>query len=238
MIADYDLTPRPLPPIPDNPPPHEGALFSLPYVVQPPDLVLVELLDGLPGRPISGERLVRPDGSISLGWYGDVDVKGLTVPQIKVAIIKHLREFLTDEQLGLVVNEQAESETPQPERPPVPPLPENAKPFDRYEPPKAIKKTSSTTARKPRTGRTDVRPAPHHVARRRVPVRSVTVRGPSQEPAAQPATPAAPRQINIPAGASGRITITIDLGGPARPAAEQGPASCDRTGNRQKTKSR
>src|SRR5262249_34228226 len=35
------------------------------YVVEPPDLLLVEVLEALPGRPISGERLVRPDGSIS-----------------------------------------------------------------------------------------------------------------------------------------------------------------------------
>ena len=45
MIADYDLTPHPSPTIPDNPPPREGALFNLPYVVEPPDLILVEVLE-------------------------------------------------------------------------------------------------------------------------------------------------------------------------------------------------
>ena len=64
MLAEYDLKPHPLPSIPDDPPPHEGAMISLPYVVEPPDLVLVEVLEALPGRPISGERLVRPDGKI------------------------------------------------------------------------------------------------------------------------------------------------------------------------------
>ncbi len=49
------------------------------YVVEPPDLVLVEVLEALPGRPISGERLVRPDGKITLGFYGDVYVAGLTL---------------------------------------------------------------------------------------------------------------------------------------------------------------
>ena len=78
MIADYDLTPHPLVAIPDNPPPHEGAMISLPLVVEPPDLVVVEVLEALPGRPISGERLVRPDGTISLGFYGEVPVRGLT----------------------------------------------------------------------------------------------------------------------------------------------------------------
>lgn len=101
MIAACDLTPHPLAPIPDNPPPHEGAMIGLAHVVEPPDLVLVEVLEALPGRPISGERLVRSDGKISLGFYGDVEVAGLTVPQAKVAVIKHLRVFLTDDALGL-----------------------------------------------------------------------------------------------------------------------------------------
>jgi polysaccharide export outer membrane protein len=45
-----------------------------PYVIEPPDILLVEVLEALPGRPIFGERLVRPDGTISLGFYGDVYV--------------------------------------------------------------------------------------------------------------------------------------------------------------------
>lgn len=101
MIAEYDLKPHPLPSIPDNPPPHERAMISLPHLVEPPDLILVEVLEALPGRPISGERLVRPDGKISLGFYGDIEVRGLTLEQVKVAIVKHLRKFLDDETLGL-----------------------------------------------------------------------------------------------------------------------------------------
>ena len=101
MIASYDLKPHPLLPIPDNPPPHEGAMIGIPYVVEPPDLLLVEVLEALPGQPISGERLVRPDGTISLGFYGEVPVRGLTLDQVKVAIIKHLRGFMTDYSLGL-----------------------------------------------------------------------------------------------------------------------------------------
>ena len=72
------------------------------YVVEPPDLLLVEVLEALPGRPISGERLVRPDGKISLGFYGDVYVAGLTLPEVKEKIILRLQTFLTDDGLGLV----------------------------------------------------------------------------------------------------------------------------------------
>src|SRR4051812_3154481 len=59
--------------------PREFSKVSMPeYVVEPPDLILVEVLEALPGRPISGERLVRPDGKISLGFYGELYVAGLT----------------------------------------------------------------------------------------------------------------------------------------------------------------
>src|SRR5947209_13188541 len=82
--------------------PREFRKVSLPdYVVEPPDLLLVEVLEALPGRPISGERLVRPDGKISLGFYGDVYVAGLTTTEIKEKIVLHLRQFLPDDTLGL-----------------------------------------------------------------------------------------------------------------------------------------
>ncbi len=83
--------------------PREFDKVSMPdYVLESPDLILVEVLEALPGRPISGERLVRPDGKITLGFYGDVYVAGLTIPEVKEKIILHLRKFLTDEALGLV----------------------------------------------------------------------------------------------------------------------------------------
>jgi len=81
----------------------EGRTRSLPnYIVEPPDIIIVEVLEALPGRPITGERLVRPDGKISLGFYGDVYVAGLTTDQIKEKVVAHLRQFLPDEALGLV----------------------------------------------------------------------------------------------------------------------------------------
>jgi polysaccharide biosynthesis/export protein len=83
--------------------PIETNKSSMPdYVVEPPDLILVEVLEALPGRQIQGERLVRPDGTISLQWYGEVYVAGLTIDQIKEKVVLHLRKYLTDETLGLV----------------------------------------------------------------------------------------------------------------------------------------
>ena len=83
--------------------PREFNQIAMPdYVVEPPDRIAVEVLKALPdGQPITGERLVRPDGKISLGYYGQVHVAGLTTTQIKEKIVLHLRKFLDNSTLGL-----------------------------------------------------------------------------------------------------------------------------------------
>ena len=82
--------------------PTEFKKVSMPdYVVEPPDLILGEVLEALEGRPISGERLVRPDGKITLGFYGEVYVAGLTIPEVKEKIVLHLKKYLNDNILGL-----------------------------------------------------------------------------------------------------------------------------------------
>ena len=80
------------------------------YVVDPPDVLLVEVLDAIPGRPISGERLVRPDGTISLGFYGDIYVAGLKVPQVKERVVRHLQKYLDDRSLGIIEIDNATGE--------------------------------------------------------------------------------------------------------------------------------
>jgi polysaccharide biosynthesis/export protein len=80
------------------------------YVVEPPDVLRIQVLEALPGRPISGERVVRPDGRISLEFYGDLYVAGLTVPEIKKKLILHLRTYLHDEQLGLIKGDDVTGE--------------------------------------------------------------------------------------------------------------------------------
>lgn len=80
----------------------ELSKVTLPtHVIEPPDILIVEVLEALPGRPIEGEHLVRPDGTISLGFYGDVYVTGMTLTEAKEKIIIHLRKHLNDEVLGL-----------------------------------------------------------------------------------------------------------------------------------------
>ncbi len=92
----------------------QPALHVLPeHVIEPPDMLVVEVLEALPGRPISGERLVRPDGKITLGYYGEVYVAGLTISEAKAKIVEHLRKFINDEMLGLYVYDP---ETNEPKR--------------------------------------------------------------------------------------------------------------------------
>lgn len=51
----------------DLPAPNKGDGTD-PPVVKPGQVLAVEVLEALPGRPIAGDRVVRPDGTISLGF--------------------------------------------------------------------------------------------------------------------------------------------------------------------------
>jgi protein involved in polysaccharide export with SLBB domain len=220
MLEAYDLKPRPLAPIPDQPPPHEGAMIGLPYIVEPPDNIMVEVLEALPGRPVSGERLVRPDGTVDLGFYGPVHVKGLTLEQVKVAIIKHLRPYLSDENLGLHAP-LADSPNAAParkvERPPLPSLPPKENfPLDELD---DSKKRSSRLEPSLKG-----RPAIHRSASREalgnmIPLRQTTGRGPRSPVPNQEAPMLAPNQITVPVGGGGGVTITIQVDGQNRGAA-------------------
>jgi Polysaccharide biosynthesis/export protein len=85
-----------------------------PYEIGPGDILLIEVMGGLPKRPITGERTVHSDGEVDLGHYGRVYVAGLTMVETKEKIVLHLRTYLSDEQLGLV--EFSDSEPPVPVR--------------------------------------------------------------------------------------------------------------------------
>jgi protein involved in polysaccharide export with SLBB domain len=203
ILDEFDLKPHPLPSIPDDPPPHEGAMIDIPQVVEPPDLILVEVLEALPGRPISGERLVRPDGKIDIGFYGQVYVRGLTLEQVKVALIKHLRAYLSNEALGLEIPESAvEADRPG--------MPTSRSPFDLDKKPEdgATPRSSSSIAplhqRLPRTGSARRRPIGNQVHVNAF--RSRILRVSSQE---QPAG----ASITIPVGTERNATLPLELVG-------------------------
>jgi RNA polymerase sigma factor (sigma-70 family) len=66
------------------------------YIIEPPDILHVRYAppDGTDPVRIAGERLVRPDGTISLGLLGSVSVSGRTPEGAHAAIAKHLARRL------------------------------------------------------------------------------------------------------------------------------------------------
>ena len=78
--------------------PHEFAKQPLPpYVVEPPDILLIEATPDvtLDNRPIAGQHLVRPDGTISLGVYGSVYVAGSTLEEVRDAVTAQIHVSVT-----------------------------------------------------------------------------------------------------------------------------------------------
>jgi polysaccharide export outer membrane protein len=62
-----------------------------PYVIEAPDVLSVDvtlppILNGTPSKPVSGQILVRPDGTIAMGTYGEIHVAGQTLEQAREAI--------------------------------------------------------------------------------------------------------------------------------------------------------
>jgi hypothetical protein len=210
LIDAYDIKPHPLPSIPDDPPPHEGAMIDHPLVVEPPDMLLVEVLEALPGRPISGERLVQPDGTIDLGFYGQVHVRGLTIPQIKVAVIKRIRKVISDETLGLVTMQVDEAPPPRREAKPLilPDAKEN--PLD---PPD--RNITAPPSQKPQAslGPRRLQGATLRAGARPFTIRPVRSPGHSQEPEEKKAGEKSPDPLVIPLPSQGQIKITIDVQG-------------------------
>jgi polysaccharide export outer membrane protein len=65
--------------------------------------ITVSLVQGRAAQRISGQHLVRPDGTLSLGTYGSVMVAGLTLAQTREAIEKHLSAYLIKPEISVDV---------------------------------------------------------------------------------------------------------------------------------------
>jgi protein involved in polysaccharide export with SLBB domain len=76
------------------------------YIIEPPDILIIQATSAisLPNQPITGTHLVRPDGNISLGAYGEVFVAGRTIEGARRAVAELLLNlkksgFLTREDI-------------------------------------------------------------------------------------------------------------------------------------------
>ena len=56
-----------------------------PYVIEPPDILLIRASRAitLPTQPLDGQHLVKMDGSVNLGIYGEVFLAGRTLEQAR-----------------------------------------------------------------------------------------------------------------------------------------------------------
>jgi polysaccharide biosynthesis/export protein len=73
-----------------------------PYRIEPLDVLILNVAGSLPDRPLSGQVVVTPDGTISLGYdYGVVRISGLTLEEASVAIRNSLREKLNNPEVSL-----------------------------------------------------------------------------------------------------------------------------------------
>jgi polysaccharide export outer membrane protein len=96
--------------------PREFDKMALPpYVVEPPDLLLIQASNRITLRlqPITGQHLVAPDGTINLGIYGKVRVVGMTLDQVGDAVAARLLEIMPGLLRGLrAVDEKTGKEDP------------------------------------------------------------------------------------------------------------------------------
>src|SRR5262249_10335809 len=75
------------PPGPPPGPPSELKRVTLPtYVIGVTDMLQIDSLEGLKTQPVHGPHLVRPDGTVGLGIYGEAYVAGQTIDQARVSI--------------------------------------------------------------------------------------------------------------------------------------------------------
>ena len=80
-----------------------AAVPKPPYKVQALDALFVKVTNAFPAAPIDGIFAVDPDGTINLGAaYGTVQVRGLTLDAVKSAVRGQLAKELKDPQVAEV----------------------------------------------------------------------------------------------------------------------------------------
>jgi polysaccharide export outer membrane protein len=83
--------PAPVPP-PDVPREFRKRALSA-YIIEPPDILVVQATAAITKgtQPIAGPHLVRPDGTIGLGVYGNAFVAGKTIEEARDAVARLLQ---------------------------------------------------------------------------------------------------------------------------------------------------
>ena len=73
--------------------PKELEMVSLPpYVVEPPDEIEITIRPSVLDLPTTNSLIIQPDGTIDLGFAGDVYVSNLPLDQVELKIAQHLEK--------------------------------------------------------------------------------------------------------------------------------------------------
>ena len=77
-----------------------------PYKLEPLDIVQVVVIGALPEQPISGQYSIDSDGTIDLGpSYGKVKIAGLTADDARESVVEHLKLTVRDPEVSLTLNQ-------------------------------------------------------------------------------------------------------------------------------------
>ncbi len=75
-----------------------------PFRVEPMDVLMIQAAESLPNQPIANAYAVSPDGTVNLGFvYGSVRVAGLTLEQAEAAIRTQLATKLKNPQVSVAL---------------------------------------------------------------------------------------------------------------------------------------
>ena len=77
-----------------------------PYRIEPLDVLVLQVSETLPGQPISGPFTVSPDGTINLGYaYATVRVAGLSLEEAQAVIRSHLGRVITNPKVSAALSQ-------------------------------------------------------------------------------------------------------------------------------------
>jgi polysaccharide export outer membrane protein len=92
-VPGYPELPPPLITHPPEAPREFNKRALSDYIIEPPDILIVRASTAVTFKnlPLEGQHLVRMDGKISLGVYGEIFVAGMTTEQARLAVARQLQ---------------------------------------------------------------------------------------------------------------------------------------------------
>lgn len=81
---------------------------KVPYKLQAQDTVQIVVIGALPEQPIGGQYVIDSDGTVDLGpTYGKVKISGFTTDDARERVLEHLRQIVRDPEVSLTLSQAA-----------------------------------------------------------------------------------------------------------------------------------